>query len=106
MATEKPDLGKPGWLEQLMLDHDEMKSNTPVVRSRWYVVEYLPTRRAAWNDEYRDWLPSERRRASPYFDTTAEARTWESQHDPGEGAELIVCSENLRTFTDNRWVGW
>lgn len=86
-------------------ERKKLKDNSPIVRTRWWVVDYFPPRRES--DEYDDyWTRASEKRASDYFNSLEDAQAFVDEHDPEPGAELQIKSENLRRITREEWVNW
>lgn len=104
MAKPKLEYKKSLW-ESMREANDRIKEASPVVGTRWYVVDFYPS--IPYSNEYEDgWTDPRSEVASHYYETEKEAETWASEHDPDKGAELVVHYENLRVFTEERWVNW
>lgn len=82
--------------------HDEIESY-PIVGERYYVAEHWPTRRAAWNDEYNDWLPARTTKCSIDYKTKAEAESFIEKHNPAKGASFIIKHQYLRERPVREW---
>ena len=106
MATEKRNLNQQGFVESLRKELADRKASSPIISTRWYVADYTPEHKAPWHDEFNDYIDAKSVIASPYFETEGGAKVWVEQHDPDPGAELIIHKDNLRKFTEHRWVNW
>ena len=81
---------------------EELERMSPVLRTRWYVVEHTPARR--YHDGYDyTWGRESNQVVSPYFDSESDAETWVDKHEPDEGSTLIIKSQNLREFKYKKW---
>jgi len=93
------------WHKDLMQAHEDMKKASPIVKERWYVVDFYPS--VKYSNEYEDgWTDESTIIASQYFDTQLDAAEWMSLCEPEQGAELQIRHEYLRRFTEERWVTW
>jgi hypothetical protein len=98
------------WLQSLLDEHEERKKNSPIITSKFYVVEVTPSRRYSYDDghgraEY-DWTGEREEVVSPVFQHRKQAEEWLDEHEPDEGNSLVIRRENLREFTERRWVTW
>lgn len=105
MAKLKQE-NKGSYLDTFKKLSDQMKANSPVVETRWYVVDFYPS--VSYNDERYgiEWTEPRYEIASQYLKTEEEAEKWMSLCDPEKGAELRIYHENRRVFTEERWVQW
>lgn len=105
MATPKQNADFNNWLVEWAERRKKLKAESPIVKERWWVVDYFPPRRES--DEYSDyWTDTKETRVSIYFDSEAEAQTFVSTHNPATNAELLIRHENLRRITREEWVAW
>lgn len=98
------------WLQALEDEHEARKRNNPVIRTRYYVVEITPAYRYATGDGHGgtdyEWKPKQEVIVSNEYNTKEEAKDWMDRHEPDEGKTLEIRYENLRRFTEDRWVSW
>lgn len=105
MATPKQNSDLGDWLERWAKERKRLKAESPIVKERWWVVDYFPPRRES--DEYSDyWTDTKECTASEYFATEAEAQEFLNTHEPEPNAELRIRHENLRRITREEWVAW
>ena len=98
----KPKRDKGNIFDWLREQAEELERESPVLRTRWYVIEHTPQRR--YHDGYDyTWSRESNVVVSPYFNTEADAVTWKDNHEPDEGKELRIKSENLREYKYKKW---
>lgn len=89
-------------LEILREQAKNFDEDFPVIATRWYVIEHSPQRR--YHDGYDyTWSRESNIRVSEYFETKEEAIEWMDQHEPDEGKELRIRSQNLRRYWYEKW---
>ena len=81
---------------------EEFNRVSPILETRYYVVEHTPARR--YNDGYDyTWSSESNRKVSPYFKTKEDAQKWLDRHEPDEGSELRIHHQNLREYRYRQW---
>ena len=98
------------WLEQTRDRAAKMKRDSPVIKKRWFVS--LSWEQTVWLDnghgQGRHEKESHSKVVSPYFDNKSDAEKWLDEYgwlfegSPG----LAIRMQNLRRFTEERWVSW
>lgn len=103
MVKKKED--DNNWLRKEMAHFEQKRKDSPIVASKYYVVEITPARR--YHDGYdMTWSRESVLKVSPDFKTLEEAKDWVDQHEPDEGKTLETRVEHLREITERRWVSW
>lgn len=76
----------------------------PLIQTRWHVIEVRP----AYTESgyYGQSFPERSVKVSPYFDTQDEAVAWTENYEPDKGKFFSIKRENLRRFTEERWVSF
>lgn len=100
MAREKETRKKsPGqWLRDCLDDIDE---RSPVIRSRYCVIEITPSKR--YSDEYQDgWTDQKQRQVSDWKNSEEELQPFLDKFQPDEGNTFAIRKENLRAI--QQWV--
>lgn len=87
-------------------ERKKLKENSPILMTRWWVVDYWPA--STYSDEYSDGnvRPAREQRASGFFNSEEDAQAFVDKHLPEPGAELRIKFENLRRITKDEWVNW
>ena len=98
----KPKRDNKSILTMLKEQAEETERMSPVLKTRWFVVEHTPERRFHDGYDYT-WSRASSVIVSPYYDTEEEAVAWMDKHEPDEGKKLIVRKQNLREFRYKRW---
>ena len=101
---------KKNWLESYEEELTERRKKNPIITTRWFVVEITPPVRYATGDGHGgtdwDWTYESREVVSPMFQHEYQVKAWVEQHEPDDGKKLEINRENLREFTERKWVSW
>jgi hypothetical protein len=98
----QPKRNNKSILEEIRAQAREFQQTSPVLATRWFVIEHTPARR--YHDGYDyTWGRESNIKVSPYFDTEEEAIAWMNEHEPDEGSTLRVKLQNLREYKHKRW---
>lgn len=98
----KPKRDNKSILQTLREQAEEFNRVSPVLETRYYVIEHTPARR--YHDGYDyTWGRESNRKVSPFFKTFEEAQDWMDAHEADEGSELRINHQNLREYKYRRW---
>lgn len=99
--AQKKKTANNNWMREEL---DRLKTERPIVDTRWYVIEITP----AYNTGgyYDQDIPEKRVRVSEYFKSREKAVKWLNEHDPDKGNELKVAKQNLREWTVREWTNY
>ena len=93
---------EPSLLEFMRAQNEKFERESPVLATRWYVIEHTPARRE--HDGYDHiWTRDSNVVVSPYFENEEEAVAWMEAHVADEGKELKIKHQNLREFRYRQW---
>ena len=105
MATLKQPKDTPSLFEYAKTRHAELEANSPIIESRYKVVEYIP-----FYDDREVGFVSERVLQAYYFETEEGAQDFIDTHIPddyaGRPGAFRVVPEYLREFKEKRWVSY
>lgn len=86
------------WIKE---DRERFRATHKFIKQRFYMVEVTP----AYTESgyYGQWVPEERNRVSPYYDTQEEAEAWTEGWTPEQGRYFVIESETLREHVERQW---
>lgn len=90
------------FVEELRRQAEELERESPVLETRWFVVEVTPARRFYDGYDYV-WSDESAARVSKFFNSEDEAQKFMDQHEPDDGNALEVRHQNLREYKHKRW---
>ena len=93
---------KKNILDILQEQHEEFERESPILATRYFVVEVTPSFRH-WDGYDYSWTKEQRLRVSKYFDTEQECRDWMEKYNPDKGNYFAVSKENLREYKHRKW---
>lgn len=81
---------------------EKLDRESPVLATRWFVVEVTPAQK--FYDGY-DYVWSDKRedRVSKFLDSEGAALRFIDAHEPDDGNTLEVRHQNLREYKHKRW---